>query len=394
MKIVLITAHFPSYDCPGKSYATPFLYNYAKEWVKIGHEVHVIHLCRKYPFFFNRIANISAKVGYTGLQRYVVHADAQTDKDYNYNGVRIHRRSYLKLIPHGRVGKYSITKLGKTTKDIITKTIGNPDLIIGDCVDPVLKVIKNQGDVISCPKLQILHDSDFKQLQEPALKTILQKMDCILLRSKKQLSLMESAIGKHNYRYMYSGIPDEVLSKDYVPRTNIKKLIYVGALYKSKGLETILKALSTIDFEEFRLEVIGDGVDRHYFEEQTKKYGIERIVNYIGQVPHEDVFGYMRNADALLLISQETFGMVYVEAMSQGCIPIGAKNQGIDGIVINSKNGYLVALEDYVGLASLLNHIKNLPRKQIESISNNAYTTAVNMTESKLANELLEEIIK
>ena len=144
MKIVLITAHFPSYDCPGKSYATPFLYNYANEWVRTGHEVHVIHFCRKYPFFFNGIANIMAKVGYTKLQRYVVHPEAQTDKDYKYNEVWIHRRSYLKLIPHGRVGKCSITNLRKITKNIIKNSIGYPDIIIGDCVDPVLKVIKDQ----------------------------------------------------------------------------------------------------------------------------------------------------------------------------------------------------------------------------------------------------------
>ena len=54
-------------------------------------------------------------------------------------------------------------------------------------------------------------------------------------------------------------------------------------------------------------------------------------------------------SDVFVLPSvNETFGMVYLEAMSQGCIPIGTSGEGIDGIIENGKNGYLCDRNNFV----------------------------------------------
>ncbi len=389
MKILLLTAHFPSYDCPEKSYATPFLYNYAKEWVKMGNEVHVVHFCRKYPLFFNHMADLAAKLGYTKLKRYVVDKEAQTEKIYDYNGVIIHRIPFMKYIPHGKLSRGAVGRLSKKTR-VVIDDMGIPNLVIGDCIDPVLNIIMTQRDILKSKILQIMHDSDFVMLKKKELSDKLKLVDDILLRSKKQLPVLESYIGEHKYSYMYSGIPEKVINGDFVPRTRIRKLVYVGALYKSKGLETILRALPKVKKMGFELEVIGDGVDRQYFENITKEINVDSIVNFWGKVPHDEVFAHMKKADALLLISHETFGMVYVEAMSQGCIPIGAINEGIDGVVENGKNGFLLKLGDSVGLANLLEDLSITSIEKIQKISSEAYITAINMTEKKLAEELVK----
>ena len=56
---------------------------------------------------------------------------------------------------------------------------------------------------------------------------------------------------------------------------------------------------------------------------------------------HEQVLAEMRKADIFVLPSiNETFGMVYLEAMASGCITVCTENDGIAGIIENNENGF------------------------------------------------------
>ena len=392
MKLLLITSHFPSYDSPDSSYATPFLFNYAREWAKNGHEVHVVHFSRHYPKGFNFIANTLYKIGYTKLKKYVINPKAQVDKKYDYEGVIVHRIGFLKTIPHGFASDKTVRYLYEKVLKIINNEVNLPDLIIGDCVDPVISVVDKVRKKNQIRYCQILHDSDFIALENKRIATIAKQADCIILRSKKQYPKAYQLLGEQTYTYMFSGIPETVIDKDFEPRRKIKELIYVGALYRSKGIETILQGLRAAKEKDYHLKIIGDGVDADYFKKKVAELELEDQVEFVGKVPHNEVFSYLRKADMLLLISEETFGMVYIEAMSQGCVPVGAKDEGIDGIVVNGENGYLLNLGDYAGLAELLDTISRYSEEQIKIISMNAYKTASKMTDAMLAEDLLNRI--
>ena len=50
----------------------------------------------------------------------------------------------------------------------------------------------------------------------------------------------------------------------------------------------------------------------------------------------------MQMSECFIMVSKnETFGLVYLEAMLQGCIVVASKNEGIDGIIIHGENGFL-----------------------------------------------------
>ena len=42
----------------------------------------------------------------------------------------------------------------------------------------------------------------------------------------------------------------------------------------------------------------------------------------------------------IMISKNETFGLVYLEAMARGCITIGSRNQGIDGVINHGVNGF------------------------------------------------------
>ena len=55
-----------------------------------------------------------------------------------------------------------------------------------------------------------------------------------------------------------------------------------------------------------------------------------------------------------MISKEETFGLVYLEAMSMGCITIASKNEGMEGIIIDGENGFLCTAGDDDELASII----------------------------------------
>ena len=56
----------------------------------------------------------------------------------------------------------------------------------------------------------------------------------------------------------------------------------------------------------------------------------------------EEVIRQMDNHDVFVMISRnETFGLVYLEAMARGCITIASRNEGFDGVIEHGVNGFL-----------------------------------------------------
>lgn len=69
---------------------------------------------------------------------------------------------------------------------------------------------------------------------------------------------------------------------------------------------------------------------------------LDKNVTFTGHLPQHEVYEKMRQSDIFVLPSVgETFGMVYLEAMASGCIVVGTKDDGIDGIIKDGENGFL-----------------------------------------------------
>ena len=117
-------------------------------------------------------------------------------------------------------------------------------------------------------------------------------------------------------------------------------------------------------------------------------------VVFHGQMKRDDAQDIVRKADCFVMVSsREAFGLVYVEAMAKGCIVIGTKGQGIDGIVKHGDNGFLCKARDVDGLANVINHIVKLPQSTLQQISSRAVATAKDLTDRKVAEHYINSII-
>ena len=88
------------------------------------------------------------------------------------------------------------------------------------------------------------------------------------------------------------------------------------------------------------------------------------------------------------------FGLVYLEAMSRGCITIAARNEGMEGIIENGVNGFLCGAGDAEELASIIRHINSLSAVEKQSISDKAKKKATELSDYNVAKRYIETVLQ
>ncbi len=118
------------------------------------------------------------------------------------------------------------------------------------------------------------------------------------------------------------------------------KLIFVGEVNNNKNVKTTLKACEILEKKGFepKLTIVGRISDTLYNGVKEN-----RFVQYYPQSPKEVVLEHLRENDIFVMPSlHETFGLVYIEALSQGLPIVYSKGQGVDGYFDEGLVGYHV----------------------------------------------------
>ena len=103
----------------------------------------------------------------------------------------------------------------------------------------------------------------------------------------------------------------------------------------------------------------------------------------------------MYQSDVFALVSEkEVFGLVYLEAMLQGCIVIAAKGGGVDGIIIDGVNGFLCEQGNSKELSGIISKILRMTDAERKQISDNAAETATQYSDSQVAKMYLSNILE
>jgi len=118
----------------------------------------------------------------------------------------------------------------------------------------------------------------------------------------KELIVRESGISPEKVVVVPNGVDSEMLDPQ---RHKPKRLFngftvgFVGRLYAWQGLNLLLEALRELRVEglDVSLVVVGDGLMRAEWEEQTQSLGIASNVTFVGQVPWEGVPPYISGFD-------------------------------------------------------------------------------------------------
>lgn len=399
MKIFLLT---PIYATTTEgSGVTPVVHYFAKEWVNQGHEVYVFNLKAQFPAPYYWVAKLFKHRLYSKVGFPVPTQKPQESCDVK-EGINVRTVCLKKFLPHAEYSQSQIEHAVDVIREGCDK-YGVPDIFIGHWDNPQLNVLVRLKELYDRPTALVLHNNEFnyENIYGSKVVDMLKKIDFIGFRS---------LIGKKNFEAKYfvpqhsfiasSGVSDSFIQagKDFAPSfdNGIHNFVFVGSLISRKYPCEILKALSAVyEDKDFRVTFIGDGNERKSIESFARENGLESNVVFTGRIRRDETIAHLKKSEVFVMISSgEIFGLVYLEAMALGLIPIGSKDEGIDGIIKEGFNGFLCGAGDEKALAETISRLRDMTREQQLEVSGNARSTAMEYADSCVAARYLKELKK
>lgn len=134
--------------------------------------------------------------------------------------------------------------------------------------------------------------------------------------------------------------------KDRVIKEGPIRLLFMGRVEAFKGVFDFVPLLQRLKRSNVPATLNIVGGDNEMLRHQFEAKGVSDMVTWTGRVPHERCYDLAAASDIFLMTSRkEPFGMVTIEAMSMGCVPIAYDiPSGSTEIIEHNKNGLLIPL--------------------------------------------------
>jgi glycogen(starch) synthase len=181
-------------------------------------------------------------------------------------------------------------------------------------------------------------------------------------------------------------------------------LLFVGRLTAAKGCSVAIDAVAALNNGKlaeaccppFHLDIVGRGEDEEELRRQAAVLGQQEFIHFLGpQIP--EVLARTMNRHKILLMPSasqppEAFGLVAIEAIACGCIPIGSQQGGlaeaIDGCGLTFPEGDALALARCVleGQALLAN------RESCEALERHRAIYLQRFTPANVVNQYMQAI--
>ena len=144
------------------------------------------------------------------------------------------------------------------------------------------------------------------------------------------------------------------------PKKNNYQICYVGSFIKRKNIPRLIQAVDILHNEmpQLHLLLIGGGGELNNEEELVKSMVNARpYVSFLGRITDKEIMRekYIECSIFAMPSWSETFGLVYIEALTQNVRLLYSKNEGIDGLLDNVG----VAVDPY-SVVSIANGLRRL----------------------------------
>lgn len=163
------------------------------------------------------------------------------------------------------------------------------------------------------------------------------------------------------------------------------RIVFVGNLLPRKDPVALLSAVARLsthhDCADWRLTVVGShAADPAYASEVVKTataLGIADRVEFTGEISDAELTATLEASHVCCVPARyEGFGMVYLEAMEYGVVPIASARGGAGEFVTDGVDGFLVGPGDTEQIAALLSALAT-DRERLADLGAAALQTAV-----------------
>lgn len=188
-------------------------------------------------------------------------------------------------------------------------------------------------------------------LTRPIIRFLVKKLsnnvDAIIAPSRSLATRLRTGGIKKSVMVLPSGIAADFFSQKfaYKPVKNICQLVVVSRFVPEKNLYFLLDVMYLLREAPFCLTLVGYGAELAALQEYAfKKLGLSQQVSFVVKPSRDELIAWYKKADIFVFSSRtETQGLVIAEAMAAGTPVIAVRGPGIDDVVLEGGNGFLVS---------------------------------------------------
>jgi glycosyltransferase involved in cell wall biosynthesis len=187
--------------------------------------------------------------------------------------------------------------------------------------------------------------------------------------------------------------PNNIDTSAYTPKFGGGRyVLYLGGLYRDKGVLTAAKACAQLPHIPFKF--VGTGADEQHLREFITTHRLSNA-EIVGFKAGQEKLDYLRNSMFTIIPSHyyETFCLVVVESYASGKPVIASATGSLPYLVQSHKTGLLFPPQDVNDLASKIAWLYDHP-DQIENMGRNARNVVETQYDSRLRYPALEAIFK
>ena len=180
----------------------------------------------------------------------------------------------------------------------------------------------------------------------------------------KNRILSNSYINKE-IKVIYNGLPESNSLTENQKENKIclnaghRNILMLGNFQRNKGQLKFIEAANIIKLRNPNVyfTFIGNVYDQEYFMkccEQLKKYNLQNSSTILHGINNASEYMNLFDAVAVPSMYDESFGLISVEAMSKGVPVVAFACGGIPEVLVDGRDGYIVSVGDYKGMADRL----------------------------------------
>lgn len=181
--------------------------------------------------------------------------------------------------------------------------------------------------------------------------------------SRSMQSVAEDVLPEGKFQTIYNGAgfdtcPDSELDR-HVDKPD-PVIFSCGNLYGRKDIPLLVRGFDALsdEFPEARLRIAGDGPDRDAIESLVESLPSRSRITLLGSIPHAEVQAEMRSADVFALVGwAEPFGVVFLEAMANGCPVVVSRDAGVAEILDDGDHALFTEPQDLDSVVTALRRL-------------------------------------
>ncbi len=167
---------------------------------------------------------------------------------------------------------------------------------------------------------------------------------------------------------------------------------YIKSIREDTGHEDIINLASLIKFSRIKIliHVIGEGSLYRDFLKKVSKEKLEEVIKTYGELEHSKALFILRKMNLGITTSPiEMMPNFVLECFSVGIPIIGYKTAGVEDLIVDNINGYLIEPKDIKAFFEKIVYLSK-ENSKLQELSKNSLKSASKYSVSNIGNELVK----